>query len=199
MSQGLTLAGMEYRARGQYNLPSTGALLLINHQSFLDPVLVGLPLKRPVSYLTRDTLFTAPGVGFIMRNCHTIPISRTSTGTASLREAVRRMDEGYLVGIFPEGTRCRDGLLQEFKPGFLAMIKRSTVPVIPVAVAGAYRAMPRNAWMIRPARVRVVYGERLNQSVIDAYRAGQKGLDMVDLAHTAVAKCLHEAEDWLNS
>lgn len=137
----------------------TGGLVLANHQSYLDPLLVGLPLKRPVSYLARDSLFHIPIIGYILRNTYVLPINREAAGTASLREMLSRMDKGYLVGIFPEGTRTLDGQIGELKPGFIALLRRSKQPVIPVGIAGAFAAYPKGAWWIRPARVRVVYGQ----------------------------------------
>ncbi len=68
-----------------------------------------------------------------------MPISREAAGTESLRESIRRMEHGFLVGIFPEGTRSDDGALGELKPGFLALVRRAGVPVIPVGVAGPMR------------------------------------------------------------
>src|SRR5690606_33599394 len=86
-----------YRARGIERLPAGGALLLINHQSFLDPLLVGLPLSRPVSYLARDTLSRVPVLGPFLRSVYVMPINRDAAGTESIREAIRRMRHGFLV------------------------------------------------------------------------------------------------------
>ena len=76
---------LRYRARGMEHLPKQGgALLLINHQSYLDPLLVGLPLQRPVSYLARDSLFRVPVIGWILRNTYVMPINREAASTAAI-------------------------------------------------------------------------------------------------------------------
>ena len=169
----------------------------MNHQSFLDPILAAMPLQRPIVFLARDTLFKVPGLGRIMKGWSMISIKRGSAGTASLREAVRRMEEGYLVAIFPEGTRTADGSMSELKSGFLAMIKRTTVPVIPVGIAGAFQSFPRDAWIPRPARIRVVFGAPLDPLAIQAYRTNQPGPDVLALAQTAVRLCFDSAKSWL--
>ena len=112
---------LDYRARGHQELPPTGALLVANHESFLDPFLIGLPLSRPISYLARHNLFSLPIVGTILRTTYTMPINRDSASSASIREATRRMRHGFLVGIFPEGTRSNNSRLGELKPGFIAL------------------------------------------------------------------------------
>lgn len=146
---------------GRENIDNTrGGIFIVNHQSFLDPLFVGVRLTRPLAYLARDTLFKIPFIGWICRGTHVIPISRTAFRGSSIRTAMERLKQGFLVGVYPEGTRS-SGAPKEFRPGFLSLVRRAEVPVYPVAVVGADRAMPRNAWFIRPVRVTVVYGKAL--------------------------------------
>ena len=146
---------------GRENIDNTkGGIFIVNHQSFLDPLFVGVRLTRPLAYLARDTLFKIPFIGWICRRTHVIPISRTAFRGSSIRTAMDRLQQGFLVGVYPEGTRS-SGAPKEFRPGFLSLVRRAEVPVYPVAVVGADRAMPRNAWFIRPVRVTVVYGKAL--------------------------------------
>lgn len=182
-----------FRAYGFENLPPGGALLLVNHQSFLDPLFVGVGLRRPISYLARDTLFRVPVVGWILRNTYVMPISRESAGTESLRESIRRLEHGFLVGIFPEGTRSRTGELGEFKPGFLVLLRRAGVPVIPVAVAGAYEAFPRGAIIPRPKRARVVYGPPLDRERLAELSQKGREEELIHWCKDEIQKCLDEA------
>ena len=191
--QTLFTVWFRYRAQGLEHLPESGALLLINHQSFLDPLLVGLPLRRPVSYLARENLFRVPVMGWLLKRTYVMPISRESAGTESLRESLRRMDHGFLVGIFPEGTRTLNGGLRELKPGFVALIRRTNVPVIPVGVAGAYEAFPRGAWLPRPSQIRIVYGPPLDP--IRLAELSQKGreAELVEWSRVSIQACLDKA------
>lgn len=187
---------LRYRARGMERLPAdSGALLLINHQSFLDPLVVGIAFRRPVSFLARDSLFRVPVIGWILRKTYVMPINREAASTASLREAIRRLNHGFYVGIFPEGTRSETGEIGTLKPGFLALMRRANVPVYPVGVAGAYQAMPRGAWFLRPVKVRVVFGEAFTAAELSTNgRDGEAAL--LERIRTRLAECQQAAEEW---
>ncbi len=164
-----------------------GGLLLINHQSFLDPLLVAVMLKRPVSFLARDSLFRVPVVGWILRKTYVIPISREAARGGSIRVAMERLDQGFLVGIFPEGTRSRDDQVQDFRPGFLALARRTNQPIYPVGLAGPGRVMPRGAWFVRPGRIQVVYGEPLSEEDLQQLHDGNDDKALCQLARDRVA------------
>ncbi|MEZ6132549.1 MAG: lysophospholipid acyltransferase family protein [Planctomycetaceae bacterium] len=151
--------------------PTRGGILLINHQSYLDPLFAAVRLTRPVSYLARDTLFRIPFIGWVCRNTYVIPISRTAFRGGSIRTALERVERGFLVSIFPEGTRS-SGPPKTFRPGFLSLVRRTDVPVHPVAIVGSDKAMPKGAWFIRPAKITVVYGEALSEADIERLRTG---------------------------
>ena len=191
--QTLFTVWFRYRAQGMEHLPEGGALLLINHQSFLDPLLVGLPLRRPVSYLARENLFRIPMLGWLLKRTYVMPISRESAGTESLRESLRRMEQGFLVGIFPEGTRSLNGGLRALKPGFVALIRRANVPVIPVAVAGAYEAFPRGAWLPRPSKIRIVYGAPLDPTRLAELCQPGREAELVEWTRASIQECLDTA------
>ena len=188
---------LRYRARGVEKIPhSGGCLFLINHQSYLDPLLVGLPLHRPVSYLARDSLFPVPVIGWILRKTYVMPISRESASTTSIRAAVRRLKHGFLLGIFPEGTRSKDGSVGELKPGFITFVRRAKSPVFPVGIAGAHKAMPRNSWFMKPYKVAVVFGDPLLPEDVERLsRRGQEEKFLAFVRHR-IAECQQEAETW---
>lgn len=189
---------LRYRARGAAQIPAEGGgLVLGNHQSYLDPILVGLPLSRPISYLARKTLFDVPLLGWILRHTYVMPLSRDTAGAAGIRETLRRLDDGFLVGIFPEGTRSPDGTLGTLKPGFAALIRRTSVPIYPVGIAGAHRALGRGSWFVKPHRVRVVFGEPLTkETIVELCQRGREA-DLVEAVRQRIAACHHEAEEWL--
>lgn len=180
--------------RGLERLPAGGALLLSNHQSFLDPMLIAVGLSRPISFLARDSLFRKPVIGWFLKQVCVIPINREAAGTAVIRETLQRLDDGFLMGIFPEGTRTADGTLGEFKPGFAALVRRTERPIVPVGIAGADRALGRGRWFIRPCRVCVVYGEPLAATELVALRARGHEAELVTLVRSRIAACQREAE-----
>ena len=187
---------LRYRARGHDRITHRGGMLLIvNHQSFLDPLLVGLPLRRPVSFLARDNLFRVPFIGWVLRNTYVLPINRESAGTGALREMIARLKAGFWVGIFPEGTRSADGKLGEMKPGFLALLRRADVPVCPVGIAGADRALGRYHKLPHFSTVRVVFGEPISAAqVAETLTLGEAAL--LDLIRTRLEECMGQACAW---
>jgi 1-acyl-sn-glycerol-3-phosphate acyltransferase len=171
-----------------------GALLLINHQSFLDPLLVGATFNRPVSFLARDTLFKSPFIGWVLRNTYVMPVNREAASTASIRESVRRIQLGYLVGLFPEGTRSEDGVMGEVRPGFISIVRRIRQPIVPVGVAGAFDAYPRKAKFIWPTTIRVVYGEPIPYEEYSPMLEKGRELDFTEYVKMKIQKCYAEAE-----
>jgi 1-acyl-sn-glycerol-3-phosphate acyltransferase len=189
---------LRYRARGVEKLPTPGGgLLLANHQSFLDPLLVGLPLRRPVSFLARDTLFRVPVIGWILRHTYVMPLSRETGGAAGIRETLRRLDAGFLVGIFPEGTRSVDGSMGPFKPGFAALVRRTELPIIPVGIAGSHRALGKGSLFLKPRRVCVVFGDPLPGEQVAALKQRGREAELVEAVRSRIAECHQAAEAWL--
>lgn len=148
------------RVVGRENVPPDGGgLVCANHQSYFDPVLIGLAVDRRLNYLARDTLFRNPLFKWLIDFFDAIPIDREGGGLAGLKETLRRLKQEELVLIFPEGTRTRNGDLQPLKPGFCAVARRSRGPLIPIGFDGAYQAWPRSSPMPRLSRLAVVIGE----------------------------------------
>ncbi len=150
------------RCSGRENAPlAGGALVLSNHQSHLDPVLVGMVFERRLNYLARQTLFDIPLLGWMIESVDSIPIDREGLGLAGLKETLRRVKQEEMVLIFPEGTRTPTGELQTLKPGFAALAKRVKVPLVPVGIDGAFQAWPRSAPYPHTGTVRIHIGTPL--------------------------------------
>tara|TARA_B100000029_G_scaffold492828_1_gene554641 strand:+ start:188 stop:913 length:726 start_codon:yes stop_codon:yes gene_type:complete len=189
---------LRFRARGQDKLAdSDGALLVVNHQSNYDPILVGIPLQRPVSFMARSTLFSIPVVGWVLRNTYVVPIDREAARAGAIRELVARLNHGFLVGMFPEGTRTPDGKLGEFKPGMIALIRRSQRPVVPVGIAGAFESYPKGGWP-RPGKVRIVFGDPWQPDDYAALCERGREADLVAALRQRVQDCVDEATAWRN-
>jgi 1-acyl-sn-glycerol-3-phosphate acyltransferase len=160
---------LRVRCGGRQHVPATGGVLVMsNHQSNLDPVLVGLAMDRRLNYLARDTLFGFAPFRWLIRSLDAIPIDREGLGLAGLKETLRRLRRGELVLIFPEGTRTRDGSLQPLRPGFCAVARRAGVPLLPVALDGAFDAWPRSRRLPRLARIHVQFAPPLGPSEVAA-------------------------------
>ena len=161
--------------------------------------MVGVPLKRPVCFLARDTLFKNPILGSFLRNVYVMPIDRSAASSEIMKKAILKMQEGHLVGIFPEGTRSEDGQLQRIKPGFIAIAKRSKLPIYPVAVAGTLNAMPRNSFFIRPKKIRVVFGDPITPEQIEELGKKENKQEFIKHVEERIDNCLQKAEKMINS
>jgi 1-acyl-sn-glycerol-3-phosphate acyltransferase len=149
---------VRWRATGQGNMPATGGVLLVsNHLSFLDVILLGLPLRRPLNYVARSTLFVSV-LGWFIRSVGAFPIQREGMGASGMKETLRRLRAGGIVTLFPEGTRSYDGQLGPLKPGIAVLVQRVGVPVVPAGVAGMFEVWPRSQPFPVPHPVRIHYG-----------------------------------------
>jgi 1-acyl-sn-glycerol-3-phosphate acyltransferase len=154
----LALCVMRWRAKGQGFIPAAGGVLLVcNHVSFLDVFFVGIPLRRPLNYVARSTLFV-PALGMFIRSVGGFPIQREGIGASGMKETLRRLKAGGIVTLFPEGTRSPDGELGPLKPGIAVLAARVGVPVVPAAVAGLHESWPRSRPIPVPHPVRIHYG-----------------------------------------
>ena len=156
------------RCEGRENWPASGGgLVCSNHQSFLDPPLVGMTCPRQMNYLARESLFEIPVLREVITFLDAIPIDREGSGLSGLKETLKRLRAGELVLIFPEGTRTSDGEMLALKPGFCAVARRSRVPLIPVGMDGAYQAWPRTSLLPSLGRLAVVIGRSITPTEIE--------------------------------
>jgi 1-acyl-sn-glycerol-3-phosphate acyltransferase len=146
------------RATGRRHLPKSGGVLLVsNHLSYLDVFVLGLLLPRPLNYVARSSLFFPP-LGSLIRSVGGFPIQREGVGAQGLKEILRRVRNGGIVTLFPEGTRSHDGALGALKPGLAALASRARVPIVPAGLAGTFEAWSRSRRFPRFHPIRVHYG-----------------------------------------
>jgi 1-acyl-sn-glycerol-3-phosphate acyltransferase len=139
------LVNVMYRikVRGLENIPESGpALLVSNHVSFMDALVIGGSVRRPVRFVMDLNIFRIPVLGFIFRTARAIPIAPAREDPAAHEQAFDRIDaelaEGEVVCIFPEGKLTRDGEMSEFKRGVEKILERRPVPVVPMALRGLW-------------------------------------------------------------
>lgn len=146
----------------------TGALVCSNHQSHLDPVLVGSVLPERLNYVARKTLFKFPPFRWLIEYLDAIPLERDGMGIGGIKETLRRLGRHESVLIFPEGTRTPDGKVGRLRPGFYAIARRSGRPIVPVAIEGAYDAWPKGKPFPIPAHIAVTVGDPITPEEIRA-------------------------------
>lgn len=167
----LTFCKLWFRMRveGLANLPREGgAVLASNHQSFLDILIYGGCVPRHAAFVARDTLADWRWLAYVMRQCGAVLVKRGSSDRKALRGMVDHLEAGDLVVIYPEGTRTRDGSLQEFKGGALLAARMAKVPIVPCGIRGAFEAWPRGVWIPRPRKIGVRFGAPIDSARPDA-------------------------------
>ncbi|MGY1820696.1 lysophospholipid acyltransferase family protein [Geodermatophilus sp. SYSU D00079] len=154
---------------GRENVPATGAFILAsNHLSFIDSMVIPLSAPRRVGYLAKAEYFTAPGFGgWLSKTLFTalgaLPVQRQTHRAAqeALDTALGVLRQGGGFGIYPEGTRSRDGRLARGKTGVAWLALTADCPVVPVAVAGTDKVQPVGSRWPRPHKVSVTFGRPL--------------------------------------
>lgn len=159
---------------GRHNVPRTGPVIIAaNHLSFVDSVVIPLVAPRPVVFLAKADYFNGRGVkGWLSRAYFTaieaVPIERTDhrAAQASLDLALQVLAAGRAFGIYPEGTRSRDGRLYRGRTGVAHLALTSGAPVVPVALIGTDRIQPVGRRLPRLHRVTVRFGSPLRFSLV---------------------------------
>jgi len=140
------ILSFKLRVFGRENVPLEGPVILVsNHQSFLDPILVGVGLARPIHFLARSTLFESSRLfGALIRSLNAIPLKRSGFSKEALRQCIDLISAGGALALFPEGTRTHNGNIGPLKSGFSVIARRAKATVVPVLVDGAFKAWPRS-------------------------------------------------------
>lgn len=147
------------KIQGQGNEPLDGPTIVAPvHMSYLDPPLVSCCMKRAITFMAKEELFK-PGFGNIIRSLGAFPVQRGSGDTEAIRLALRLLDEGRAVLLFPEGTRG-DGLTMGPLTAGVAMLARRTgAKVFPIGINGTNKVWPRKQRWPKRHRITVVFGE----------------------------------------
>ena len=161
--------------RGVENIPAEGAAIMAgNHLSIADWLFAPLTSPRRINYLAKAEYFTSPGLKgrlqkFFFSGTGQYPIDRSGGDAAddALEAARKLLDEGRLVGLYPEGTRSPDGRLYKGKTGMARLALETGVPVIPVAVTGTDKVSPPGPFRFLPRKVTVTFGKPIDFSRYD--------------------------------
>ena len=149
---------LDIRITGSDNIPRSGPVLLVsNHDSYTDPVVLGAACPRPVHYLGKRELFEHSRVfAWLLRTLGCVPINRDRNASSAIRKAEELLDAGGVVGLFPEGGIETTG---DLKGGVALIAMRSGAPVVPVYLSGTWRMHEIGACLLRSCRVRVEVGK----------------------------------------
>ena len=154
------------RVEGREHLPTHGPVILAsNHRSFLDSIFIPLIVRRRVTFVAKAEYFDDPKTAWFFRAVGQIPIRREggSASEGALAAATDVLESGGVFGIYPEGTRTRDGLLHKGKTGVARLALATGAPIVPVGLIGTDECQPTNAKLPRLFRkVTIRFGPPLS-------------------------------------
>ncbi|MEP6635339.1 MAG: lysophospholipid acyltransferase family protein [Acidobacteriota bacterium] len=145
--------------KGLENVPSRGGVIIAsNHQSYLDPFLISIPIRRPLRFLAWNAALEWPLAGKMMRLLGAWPLQLERSDPSAIRRSIQWLRDGEALVIFPEGGRGQpDGSMVRFKAGAVRMALEASVPILPVTIQGAHKAWPKTNRLPRKASVKVTY------------------------------------------
>jgi 1-acyl-sn-glycerol-3-phosphate acyltransferase len=159
LSKAVANIGFQYRAFGQENIIEDGpAIMAANHQSYLDPPLVGITCRAELYFLARKTLFENKLFGSILSRVNALPVDLSGGDLTAIRTIINLLKQGHRTVIFPEGTRSLSGQIQQARPGIGMIIAKTLAPVVPMRIFGSFQAWPKGG-KIKPYPVTVVVGK----------------------------------------
>lgn len=171
LARALLVLRVRTRVSGLHNIPPSGPFFLVaNHQSVLDPILVQAACTRPLHTFTKSTQFSGAFFRWLLVRLNGIPTRRYRIDPQVVRVALRRLEEGRGVGIYPEGERSWDGALQPFRQGTVRLLLKAGVPVIPCGIDGSYDVWPRWSRRIKRFPVHIRFGEPIRWPAMDDRR-----------------------------
>jgi 1-acyl-sn-glycerol-3-phosphate acyltransferase len=151
-----------WKAEGRENVPLNGPLVLVaNHVHVLDPIFLAFSLPRWITFVAKEELFRSPFLRFWLRWAGSLPIQREGTVREKqqiLKSARNALEEGRILGMFPEGGRSHDGKLRKGKPGSAVIASKTDVLLLPVGIAGTDK-INGISWLWKRPRIVVNIGK----------------------------------------
>lgn len=143
-----------------HNIPQTGNGLIVaaNHQTYIDPFWLAIPIRRPLRFLAWDVAFSWPLVGKLIQLFGAWPLQIEGSDPKAIRRSLQWLKSGGAVVIFPEGGRgLAGGEMLRFKGGAVRLALEAGVPILPVTIRGAHRVWPAGQTLPKPATVEIIY------------------------------------------
>lgn len=184
-----------YRVIGQDKLTQDGPVLIAsNHESFLDPPLVGIAYPDSVYYLARKTLFRGP-TSWLYPRWNAIPVDQDAPDMSSLKKIIKILRGGNQVVVFPEGARTLDGELQSGEAGVGLIAVKSKATVQPVRIFGAREALPRGSGRLKFSPITIVVGDPIELTAEEKKAKGREAYQAIsDRIMGEIAKIKHPSE-----
>lgn len=174
-----------FEVSGKENIPSSGAAVICaNHIHLFDPLAIGICTKRIITFMAKSDLYKSKAGKWFFTKLRTIPVNRDGNDLYSMKKALETIRNSELLGIFPEGTREKEGKVLDFKPGAAMLALKTSTPVIPVYIEGDYRIF---------RKVKLVIGEPLDLSEYQGRKLTNE--DYAHVASEVIAPAIFELKE----
>jgi 1-acyl-sn-glycerol-3-phosphate acyltransferase len=141
---------------GLEQIPEKGPLIIVsNHQSLLDPLILMSAIPRRVTFLAAAYLFSIPVVGQLLKLAGAMPVKGGKGDYGSFKKSLSLLHKGGAVGLFPEGGVSLDGNIRQLMPGWAYLVLKSGAPVLPVLISGSRNVLPPGKYIPRPGKIRI--------------------------------------------
>jgi 1-acyl-sn-glycerol-3-phosphate acyltransferase len=148
------------RIYGTENVPHVGPLVLVsNHASDFDPVLVSSCVRRPVAYMAKQELFKVPILSTLIRLYGAFPVNRGAADRSAIRAALTSLEQGWATGVFLQGSRTPDGRITDPKLGAALIAQKAQVPLLPICMWGTEKIVSKGQYLPKRTPITVRIGE----------------------------------------
>jgi 1-acyl-sn-glycerol-3-phosphate acyltransferase len=170
--------------KGTENIPASGSVLICsNHINNFDPIIVGISVKRPIHFMAKEELFRVPVLGPLVPKLNAFPVKRGMSDREALRKGLKVLKENQVLGLFPEGTRSKNGKLGKGLAGAGFFATRSEAVVIPCAIIGPYKMF---------SKLKVVFGTPIDIDKLREQKASAE--ETTDTIMNAIKELIEKYE-----
>jgi len=164
------VAAFRIRHTGIHNIPPEGpAVIAANHQSFIDPPLIGMGARRTLHYIARKSLLGFAPFDWFILSLNAVPLDQEGSALRGIKDALEVLKRDGALLIFPEGSRTLDGEIAPFLPGIRPLATRGKATIVPTAIAGAFQSMPIGSPLPKPLPIHIHFGEPIRPEEFDRY------------------------------
>lgn len=180
-----------FSTSGKENLPGSGRMILAaNHISYLDPIVVSLAVyPRRVNFMAKEELFQVPILRNLITWLNAFPVRRGELDKKSLKRAISLLYQEKVLGVFPEGTRIKEGLGEAYRGAAFIALKTES-PIIPIAISGTERVLPGKSIIPRFPKIRATIGKPIIPTEISHLDKKEKLKTMMDKVMFSLSEML---------
>ncbi len=174
-----------------------GVLIVSNHPTYLDPILLAIYAPRPFSFVAKRPLFHMPVIRTFLWLTDCIPVEQDAPDRRALRLSIRKLRDGDALVIFPEGTRSDYGKLRPFQLGPAMIAAEAKSPIVPCGLAGVYESWRMDAPIPKPAPVSIVFGKPFMPEILPDATRRESLLHITERMRSEIVKLIDLGEQLL--